>query len=637
MAQKGGIKNKLLILLLVSLLLIPLVQAKLKEDEFNEWAGKDAISKGKEYIERLGTDAVIGQEMSDEMQQIVQDAQKYLDPQGGDAVADDCKMAANLQADWNLNELSREYLKGGLRTVWDIIKNILSFGSSGLADFLKDIAKDKITDAVKDYFDTQPPEVYTNERQSPYSICGNTVESIIWDKKAGTFEIFISGDCQCKKVAIVSGQVTTIELRDWVVYLSGKVKVDVVDDKITYSLVDVKQMTNANCGCPTITSSDDASSTTDTVNIVTDGGDGGDIPNYDKDAPVRIVDKSTKPSLIDRIRAWFGFGPKPVATGPTTGTGTTGDRDSDTTKPSDTDTTPSTDSDTTKPGDDTTGKDTTDDSKKGKDTKPAVEKSVCGDKTCAKDENCQSCRADCQCDKGTYCYYGECRPPKCNKDSDCPPSDDACKSVRCVLPGTQYASCEYPNRVICINGDGCCPTGCTYSSDTDCPKPIESPPSPPTTTPPPTVTPPTTTPSPTTTPPPPPDCIWTCGNWGECPSSGTQTRTCTSSPSPCTGENPNPTSQACTPPAAVVCDENKLKSCLQECINANKACVNNCPYISDPQSCLEIVGVPNCNIHDPTCLNGCSQKYQNCITTCHTSNPPCTLNEVYAVLQTISG
>ena len=40
-------------------------------------------------------------------------------------------------------------------------------------------------------------------------------------------------------------------------------------------------------------------------------------------------------------------------------------------------------------------------------------------------------------------------------------------------------------------------------------------------------------------------CTWTCGDWSACVN-GTQTRTCTSSPSGCTGDNLYPTSQSCT-------------------------------------------------------------------------------------------
>jgi hypothetical protein len=63
----------------------------------------------------------------------------------------------------------------------------------------------------------------------------------------------------------------------------------------------------------------------------------------------------------------------------------------------------------------------------------------------------------------------------------------------------------------------------------------------------PTVTP---TPTPTPPPPPPPTCTenWSCGNWGSCSTTGTQTRTCTDLNS-CGTTNFKPSlTQSCTPP-----------------------------------------------------------------------------------------
>ena len=134
----------------------------------------------------------------------------------------------------------------------------------------------------------------------------------------------------------------------------------------------------------------------------------------------------------------------------------------------------------------------------------------------------------------------------------------------------------------------------------------------------------TTTPTPTTTPT--SACTWTCGSWGACPSSGTQTRTCTSSPSPCTGTNPNPTSQSCTP--ELTCDTGALGSCLS----------GNCVSVYGPGGSADCPERCNINgVYDNSCLtNQCNVPYQNCIAACHTSNPPCTINEVYAVLETLS-
>ena len=41
------------------------------------------------------------------------------------------------------------------------------------------------------------------------------------------------------------------------------------------------------------------------------------------------------------------------------------------------------------------------------------------------------------------------------------------------------------------------------------------------------------------------ECTWSCGTWGAC-LNGVQTRTCSSSPSGCSGSNPNPTTRTCS-------------------------------------------------------------------------------------------
>lgn len=66
-------------------------------------------------------------------------------------------------------------------------------------------------------------------------------------------------------------------------------------------------------------------------------------------------------------------------------------------------------------------------------------------------------------------------------DGNCPTtcsSPDACTTATLAgAASTCDAVCEYEAVSQCVGGDGCCPTGCIYDNDTDCPMP--PPPNPP--------------------------------------------------------------------------------------------------------------------------------------------------------------
>lgn len=61
-------------------------------------------------------------------------------------------------------------------------------------------------------------------------------------------------------------------------------------------------------------------------------------------------------------------------------------------------------------------------------------------------------------------------------DGDCPTScndNDACTmDVLAGSPSTCNAVCSYPAISACTSGDGCCPSGCDYKTDGDCPTPV---------------------------------------------------------------------------------------------------------------------------------------------------------------------
>lgn len=57
--------------------------------------------------------------------------------------------------------------------------------------------------------------------------------------------------------------------------------------------------------------------------------------------------------------------------------------------------------------------------------------------------------------------------PECESDSDCD-DQDPCTSNECV-----NGKCDYPDITECEDNDDCCPTGCEYAEDDDCPEPVE--------------------------------------------------------------------------------------------------------------------------------------------------------------------
>ena len=69
---------------------------------------------------------------------------------------------------------------------------------------------------------------------------------------------------------------------------------------------------------------------------------------------------------------------------------------------------------------------------------------------------------------GGICCGGVCSPSVCVTDLDCADAD-ICTDETCLLPGTCAASCSY-DEPACSGAvaDGCCPTGCDWTTDADC-------------------------------------------------------------------------------------------------------------------------------------------------------------------------
>ncbi len=57
--------------------------------------------------------------------------------------------------------------------------------------------------------------------------------------------------------------------------------------------------------------------------------------------------------------------------------------------------------------------------------------------------------------------------PICSSNSNCDDST-ACTNDVCNSPGTCASSCSHNPISSCISGDGCCPSGCTAGTDSDC-------------------------------------------------------------------------------------------------------------------------------------------------------------------------
>lgn len=125
----------------------------------------------------------------------------------------------------------------------------------------------------------------------------------------------------------------------------------------------------------------------------------------------------------------------------------------------------------------------------------------CGNGKCEEGENWSLCSNDCKkqacnlscraceilnnetcsCGNITQCISDGCCPSGCNytSDSDCP-NPDLCQTdsdcddnnpcTQDVCSG-QPKNCSYSPVTECFAGDGCCPEGCTYFSDLDCEKP----------------------------------------------------------------------------------------------------------------------------------------------------------------------
>ncbi|MBU4511843.1 hypothetical protein KKD19_01170, partial [Patescibacteria group bacterium] len=84
-------------------------------------------------------------------------------------------------------------------------------------------------------------------------------------------------------------------------------------------------------------------------------------------------------------------------------------------------------------------------------------------------ETCSICPGDCVCTLPRICCSGSCASITCFLNADCTDSNPCTTNETCSNPATCWASCFQTLITNCIHGDGCCPVGCNFLNDNDCP------------------------------------------------------------------------------------------------------------------------------------------------------------------------
>lgn len=101
------------------------------------------------------------------------------------------------------------------------------------------------------------------------------------------------------------------------------------------------------------------------------------------------------------------------------------------------------------------------------------------------------CSTSCRYEIETQCVAGDgCCPTGCTTDNDgdcgmpntdpmctasCQPSSDSCYAVVTSRDNTGcVVGCDYAPITTCVGGDGCCPSGCSFDTDSDCEEPANN-------------------------------------------------------------------------------------------------------------------------------------------------------------------
>jgi len=94
---------------------------------------------------------------------------------------------------------------------------------------------------------------------------------------------------------------------------------------------------------------------------------------------------------------------------------------------------------------------------------------TCGNNKCEEDENKDICCKDCGCDNGSICFKNICIEGNCGENKQCD-DGNSCTVDKCL---DNY--CINEPITECKNKDKCCPEGCSYYNDKDCPAPPKPP------------------------------------------------------------------------------------------------------------------------------------------------------------------
>lgn len=224
--------------------------------------------------------AAFGEKMSPEMSNVfVRVSQKHdANPLGGA-----CPMAAHGNASNILFDLKYQgQTMWFFETCFDIIGSIISVQKS-MGEFLKDKTKKQVEKALIDYFDSVPPETFsqTGTKQGcDYSV----VASIDYSRK--TYEVGMIANCKCQPIRIPLRKGSGV-VRSWKLYASGGLEMNVNDNFVKATIGRVKKYAFIpDCNC-----------TDETASEMFEGGSGvhvDDTPEDTIEEPVIDCDELAK-------------------------------------------------------------------------------------------------------------------------------------------------------------------------------------------------------------------------------------------------------------------------------------------------------------------------------------------------------
>lgn len=165
-----------------------------------------------------------------------------------------CNKAALMRADYISNEATRSrLLRGALKTGIDALTAIPNVAKN-LGEFIKDKTKEQIKKLILDKLSAQSPEAFS--MNVTVGDCKTSMR-IVWNKKKMRYAVFITGDCDCKKVVYaIAGErgpkPRKTRLRKWTVTAEGTIKVGFKNGKpkIYVPVLAVENLkVKADCSC----------------------------------------------------------------------------------------------------------------------------------------------------------------------------------------------------------------------------------------------------------------------------------------------------------------------------------------------------------------------------------------------------